>query len=176
MRLKIFTLLIALWICSISTFAQQKNNTFEFVKTEGSHTAKVVFKVKPFAHSKHKLTYSKQLDITVLKVDGRMALGVDGNAPKIEIQSLHFYFDGKKVFIPRRLYSDCFEPNFDSDYFQLKIGDDGKSLLAFMAGSDGAGSYQVYWVLRKDGKHSRFSKACSDCNYTDFIKGFFDKI
>ena len=51
--------------------------------------------------------------------------------------------------------------------------DDYKSVFIFMDGGDGSGNYQVLWVLRLDGKHSRFSGACSDCGFIDFYSGFF---
>jgi hypothetical protein len=138
------------------------------VKTKGSHTAKVVFKTKPFVRAKHKVEISKRGTV----IDGQVALGTDDTVPRTEIGSVKLFFDGKEVIVPRRLYTDCYEPNFGSDYFRVKFGDHGESLLVFMAGSDAAGGYQVYWVFRKDGKHSRFSAACSDCDYTGVIEFF----
>ena len=110
----------------------------------------------------------------MLEVDGRVALGVDETVPRVEIKSVEFYFDGRRVAVPRGLYSDCFDPNFGKEYFAVKNGDDGASVLVLMAGGDGAGGYQVVWVLRKDGRHSRFSTPCSDCDYAGFLTFFTD--
>jgi len=153
----------------------KKVGTFRFTEKRGMHAARLVFRTGAFERSKHKITYGKRLELTVLKVDGHMALGVDGNVPRVEIQSIDFFFDGKKVTVPRRLYADLYEPNLDKNYFATKIGDDESSLLVFMAGSDAAGGYQVIWVLRKDGRHSRFSTPCSDCDYTGFLSFFVDQ-
>jgi len=42
-----------------------------------------------------------------------------------------------------------------------------------MSGGDAAGHYEVIWVLRRDGRHTRFSGACGDCGFLDFRSGFF---
>jgi len=95
-------------------------------------------------------------------VDGRPAIGTDGNIPGVEIDSMRFYLDGKEIRIPSRLYADCFEPNFGNDYVTLKFGRDLQSVIISMSGSDGAGGYQVVWRLRKNGQHRRsISVSCS---------------
>jgi hypothetical protein len=162
-------LLLAAGAASAQRAPAGKVGTFRFAKDVGGHKARLVFKTAEFDRSRHRITYGKRLDLKVLEVDGRMALGVDGNVPRTEIRSVEFYFDGRRVAVPRRLYADCFEPSFGQDYFAVKAGDDGGSLLVFMAGSDAAGSYQVVWVLRGDGHHSRFSSPCSDCDYNGFL-------
>jgi hypothetical protein len=110
----------------------------------------------------------------VSKIDGRPPLGTDGGIPQIEIESVRFFIDGKEVPVPKDLYSDCYEPNFESNAsFAMKFADNLKGVFVFMGGSDAAGSYQVLWVLRRDARHSRFSAACSDCEFIDFRSGFF---
>jgi hypothetical protein len=166
------TILLAI---TASVSAQSgKVGTFRFVKKVGRHTARLAFRTGAFDRQNHRISYSKRLDLEVLDVDGRMALGVDGNIPRTEIQAIEFYLDGKRVAVPRRLYADCFEPDFGKRSFAIKAGDDGGSLLVFMAGSDAAGGYLVTWVLRKDGRHSRFSTPCSDCDYEGFLSFFLD--
>ena len=177
--MKILTALTLLLLSVMTVSAQRapagKVGTFRFAEERGGHKARLVFRTGAFNRSKHRITYGKRLDLSVLEVDGRMALGVDGNVPRTEIRSIEFSFEGKSIAVPKRLYADCFEPNFGKDYFAVKAGDDGNSLLVFMAGSDGAGGYQVIWVLRKDGRHSRFSTPCSDCDYTGFMTFFVDR-
>jgi hypothetical protein len=169
-------LLTVFAFAAVSTFAQSKKvGVFRFSEKAGKHTAELMFRTGAFEPSKHTITYGKRLDLTILEVDGRTALGVDGNVPRVEIQSVAFYFDGKKVAVPRRLYADLYEPTLEKDSFATKIGDEGSSLLVFMAGGDAAGGYQVIWVLRKDGVHSRFSSPCSDCNYSGFLGFFIDQ-
>jgi len=177
--MKVLAILTLLLLSAMSASAQHglagKARTFRFVQESGAHKARLAFRTGAFNRSKHRITHSKRLDLMVLAVDGRIALGVDGNVPRTGIRSVEFTFDGKKVSVSRSLYADCFEPNFGKSYFAIKAGDDGGSLLVFMAGGDAAGGYQVIWVLRKDGRHSRFSTACSDCDYTGFMSFFEDQ-
>jgi hypothetical protein len=177
--MKRFTILTLLLLSAAPAFAQRapagKVGTFRFAEEKGGHKVRLVFRTGPFDRSKHRITHGKRLDLTVLEVDGRMAFGVDDRIPHTEIRSVAFYFDGKRVVVPKSLYADCFEPSFGKEYFAIKAGDDGGSLLVFMAGGDAAGGYQVIWVLRKDGRHSRFSTPCSDCDYTGFMTFFMDQ-
>ena len=147
-----FAMLLVL-IISAGVFAQStETRTFRFEKTEGSHTARVVFRTKVFARAGHRST---KVVRGQTMVDGRPAIGTDGNIPGVEIASMKFYLDGKEIRIPSRLYADCFEPNFGNDYVTLKFGRDLQSVIISMSGSDGAGGYQVIWRLRKNGRHRR---------------------
>ena len=108
------------------------------------------------------------------QIDGRPPLGTDGGIPQTEIESVRLYIDGKEVPVPKDLYSDCYEPSFESNAsFAAKFADNLEGVFVFMNGSDAAGSYQVLWVFRRDARHSRFSGACSDCGFIDFSSGFF---
>jgi hypothetical protein len=165
--------------CAAGAYAQRapagKVGTFRFEDKREGHTSRLVFGTGAFEPSRHRITFGKPSDPMYLKVDGRGAFGVDGNTPRTEIKSVEFYFDGRRVAVPRGLYSDCFNPNFGADYFAVKNGDDSASVLVFMAGGDAAGSYQVIWVLRKDGRHSRFTNPCSDCDYRGLMTFFIDQ-
>lgn len=176
--MKTLTVLTLLLLSASAASAQRvpagMTGTFRFA-SQDAHNARLVFRVIAFNRSKHRISYGKRLDSPVVEVDGRMALGVDYSLPRREIQSVEFYFEGKRVSVPKSLYSDCFEPNFRQASFAFKVGDEGRSLLVFMAGSDGAGGYLVIWVLRKDGRHSRFSTPCPDCNYTGCLTFFVDQ-
>jgi len=96
--------------------------------------------------------------------------------PVVEIASMRFYFDGKEVPVTKHLFTDCYNPDladYPAENFAIRFSDDMQGVFVFMSGSDGAGSYQVIWTLRKDGRHSRFSGACGDCGFIDFRSGFF---
>jgi hypothetical protein len=107
-------------------------------------------------------------------LDGKVALGTDGGIPKIEIERMDLMFDGNTVTVPVILYRDVFEPSLIEKHFAIRLGDDPASLFVFMNGSDGAGSYQLLWVFRRDGNHSRFSVPCPDCQFIDFESGVLD--
>ena len=147
-----FAMLLVL-IISAGVFAQfTETRTYKFEEKEGSHTARVVFRTKVFARARHRSTKVVRGQTIV---DGRPAIGTDGNIPAVEIDSMRYYLDGKEIRIPSRLYADCFEPHFGNDYVTLKFGRDLQSVIISMSGSDGAGGYQVIWRLRKNGQHRR---------------------
>jgi hypothetical protein len=131
--------------------AQDKRiGTFQF-ESKASHTAKVIFQTRAFDRSKHKVEYGNFHN----RVDGRVAYGAE-SVPSVEISSVKFFFDGRAIKVPRSLYSDCYNPNFDSQKFvKMRFSRDLQSVIISMSGADGAGGYEVTWRLRKNGKHSR---------------------
>jgi hypothetical protein len=48
--------------------------------------------------------------------------------------------------------------------FETKLFDSHKHKTA----GDGAGVYEVIWVLRKDGRHTRFTESGGDCRFLNF--------
>jgi hypothetical protein len=159
--------------------AQTKGGeSFTFEQKRAGHIAKVVFITRLFDPARHRITKHKGCPL----IDGRVPYGTDCTLPHSEIAAIWFYFDRRKIKVPKKLYADCFFPPFAQkyvadgsikNYFALRIGDDLQSAFAFMSGGDTAGSYQVVWVLRQDGRHARFSGACPDCGFIDFNSGFF---
>jgi hypothetical protein len=138
-----------------------------FETEKNGHTARLAIRTRPFRKEAHKI----EVKGGGFLVDGQVAVGTDGGIPKIEIESMRLAFDGRTVTIADALFHDIFEPRFKEGSFAVRFGDDLASLFVFMAGGDGAGSYQVLWVFRLDGRHSRFSQPCSDCRFLDFEGG-----
>ena len=151
--MKATSLMFLVLLISAGVRAQSKRvETFQFEKKAGSHVARVVFRTKRFTRAGHRST---RIVRGQTMIDGRPAIGTDGNIPGVEIGSMRLYLDGKEIKIPRRLYADCFEPNFGNDYVTLEFGRAFRSVVITMSGSDGAGSYQAIWRLSKDGQHRR---------------------
>ena len=163
---------------------RQSVGSFRFSDRNRNQTATLIVRTKAFSRSTHRITFASpeylkkhNIQISPLRevrivtaIDGRGEwLGTDGEIPRVEIASMVVSFGGKTIAVPRTLYSDCFEPSFQKNTFIAKLNGIGDTLFVFMAGSDGAGSYQVMWVLRKDGHHSRFVNNCSDCDYKDVL-------
>lgn len=161
-------LVLLLLAPAVASAQSKRTGTFRFTQRQGRHTARIVVRAAAFDPSRHRVRIVTRGEARFTEVDGREALGTDATVPRFEIRAFDFYFDGKKVAVPRRLYSDLFDPGLDDDSSGIRIGDDGASLLVFMAGGDGAGSYQVIWALRADGRHSRFSHAYSGWDWTSF--------
>jgi hypothetical protein len=150
---KLFALLIIL-ISLTNILAQSKRiGTFQYQKKKGSHLARIIIFTRAFDSSKHKKTYDENSGKNL--IDGRVAYGAEG-MPKAEIQSIKFFFDGREIKVPRWLYADCYDPNFDSTNFRIRFGRERQEVFVTMSGADGAGGYEVVWVLRKNGRHSRF--------------------
>ena len=94
-----FALFLGL-IISAGVFARStETRTYKFEKKEGSHTARVVFRTKVFARAGHRST---KVVRGQTMVDGRPAIGTDGNIPRMEIVSMRVYLDGKEIKIPER--------------------------------------------------------------------------
>lgn len=151
--IRIASVMLSLLIISTSAVAQaDKVGTFKFEKKTGSHVVRVVFHTRTFERSRHRITGDETHQTSI---DGRPAIGTDGNFPQVEIDSMRVYFDGQEVKVPSRLYADCFEPHLGKGDVKLKVGSDFQSVTIEMSGSDGAGGYEMTWRLKKNGRHSR---------------------
>jgi hypothetical protein len=149
-----FLVLILVLILSAAGVVAQPQGvrTFQFEKKEGARTARLVVRTRLFARAKHPGT---RVVRGQTMVDGRPAIGTDGNIPGTEIESMVLYLDGKGIPISRRLYADCFDPKFGADYVNMKFERGFPGVIVSMSGSDGAGGYLAIWRLRKDGRHRR---------------------
>lgn len=183
--MKFLSVLLSLLLNCTGVLAQSKRiGTFQFTESKSSHTAKLILKTRLFSASAHKVTYAdehylKKHEISlgargrrpVIKIDGRIPLGTDGDLPQVEIVSLRFFFNGKEVAVPSRLYSDCYNPNLSKDSARVRFSDGGEGVFVLMNGSDGAGVYDVIWVLRADGRHSRLAREGGDCSFLNLDCG-----
>ena len=151
----------------------EREGVAEFTTKQQGHTAKIVFATRLFDARKHKIRRVG----TCITIDGRRPLGTDCNMPQVEIASMKFFFDGKEIPVPARLYSDCYTPppfkeykkrGWVNKYLNVKLSDDLERVFVFLAAGDGAGVYDVIWVLSKDGRHTRFSNSGGDCSFLNF--------
>jgi hypothetical protein len=145
----------------------------EFTEKKGIHDVRLILASRIFNQSRHRIGRARGC----VTIDGRAPLGTDCGLPKVEIASMRLFLDGKRIPIPRGLYSDCYSPPFFKDYqargimnkyLAIKFGDDMSSVFVFLAAGDGAGVYDVIWVLRKDGNHTRFTNSGEDCGFLNF--------
>jgi len=149
-----------------------REGTAEFTVSKAAHSAKLIFTSRIFVPSAHRIVRTKNC----VTIDGRKPIGTDCGVPGVEIASMRLFFDGEEIVIPKRLYSDCYEPPRFGEFKEgsknnnvaIKFSDDLKAVFVFMAGSDGAGVYDAIWILRKDGRHSRFTNSGGDCRFLNF--------
>jgi len=177
MRLSL-TLFVSLFVAGNLVAQTEKpghvtpQGTAEFSVRAGAHIAKVIFTSKIFAPSAHKIVRTKDC----LTIDGKKPIGTDCTVPSAEIASMRLFIDGREIVIPKRLYSDCYQPPRFGEYQEglrnnnvaIKFSDDLQAVFVFMAASDGAGVYNAIWTFRKDGRHSRFTNTGGDCAFLNF--------
>jgi len=104
---------------------------------------------KAFISKEHRVTYERTGDETsyVKLINGKKPWGTDGNLPKTLYNRIR-YQSGNMVFpFPKNTFMDLFEPVFEltTAYFDKATG----TLYLEAANSDGAGSYQVAWIIQK---------------------------
>ena len=148
--------------------------TAAFEKADGAHHVKLLFTTKRFQPAQHRIITRSNSCVTI---DGQVPLGTDCGMPRVEITAMRLFWDGKAVLIPSRFYSDCYSPPFFrayqakgimNQYLAIKFSDKGKAVFVFLHAGDGAGVYDVIWVLRKDGSHTRFTDSGGDCSFLNF--------
>ena len=137
--------------------AQPKRvGSFTFQKKSGDHHARVIIHTRAFDPSKHVQTYDRKSGRNL--IDGRIAYGAEGT-PQVEIASIRFYFDGKAQTVPKEIFADCYDPNFNNGLLNVTFSRDEQKVWVTMWGSDGAGAYGVVWVLRRNGRSTRYFRA-----------------
>ncbi len=138
----------------------------------GSHSVRVRLEIGQFEPTRHTvkpLRPERHATSACYEIDGRTEpLGTDCDVPSSEIRRLSVTLDGIRLKIPVQLYRDCFNPRPGND-LAVRIADDARAAFVFFRGSDAGGSYDVVWVFRADGKHSRLSCAPSQCSDGGFI-------
>jgi hypothetical protein len=174
-------LLVALGFLSVihANAAQDQKRTLnpegtaEFTEAKDGHRVRLVFTTKRFKPEQHTIAPIKNC----VTIDGRRPLGTDCGVPKVEISIMRLFWDGKEVPLARHFYSDCYSPPYFEEYqkkgwmkqfLEIRFSDDTKALFVFLHAGDGAGVYDVVWVLRKNGSHTRFTDSGGDCSFLNF--------
>lgn len=86
----------------------------------------------------------------IVAIDGRPVWGADGELPKVEVKDVAVKIKGIRIDIHKAFYSDIYEcTNAFSVYKK------GETYFVYQWNSDGAGAYQIVWVLDKNGLQQR---------------------
>ena len=98
-----------------------------------------------FAKSKHEYEFDDNK--WIVKIDGKIPYGIDGNYPKTKISRFDFWRNNILVDTPINEFNDLYEVNLGSiklfrhrDIF----------FITMLNNSDGAGAYDVIWVYQDD--------------------------
>lgn len=86
----------------------------------------------------------------ITAIDGRPVWGTDGNFPKTQVNDIKVIIDGQKIEIHEVFYSDIYECDNG-----ISIYKNGDTYFAHHWNSDGAGAYEIVWVLNKNGLKQR---------------------
>ena len=76
--------------------------------------------------------------------------GTDGGLPKTEVVDIKVTIAGNEVPIHKVFYADIYECTNDFEVYKK-----GETYFVYQRNSDGAGSYEIVWVLDKNGLKQR---------------------
>lgn len=107
---------------------------------------------KKFNKKNHKFTFYKNSKEIITKIDNQYYYGTDGYLPKIEYSEILITINGKTLKLPKEALKNLFEPNLFSTSAHYDKEND--ILYIDSLNSDGAGSYEVLWIIEK-GKYSK---------------------
>lgn len=110
----------------------------------------------PFDSTKHTLTWDRGSQRYLCAIDGRKFHGTDGDAPFAQISGLRVRIDGKEVAVPDSAWTDLYNPNLWGVrgkertlhlYAEAARSKGREHVFVHMTNSDGAGGYDVVWIL-----------------------------
>jgi hypothetical protein len=110
-------------------------------------------KTKPFSARSHKIVKSKGgcnncAKNFIDKIDGKQPWGIDGNLPTREIYKIVLSINKMQVEIPFESYNDLYQPNLEN--LQIHYDKKGNVYLYMPNNSDGAGGYDIVWVVNNN--------------------------
>jgi hypothetical protein len=110
-------------------------------------SAELIVSKTKFNPKKNKLQYHKGDDSRnemsyLEKINGKEIWGTDGNVPKIQYKQITLNLGKGSINLP---IDNLFEPNLD--YTRVNIDAKNKTIYISASNSDGAGGYEVLWII-----------------------------
>lgn len=102
---------------------------------------------KKFQKKNHSFSFHQNYKDIITKIDGQDYYGTDGYLPKIEYSQIHISINGKTFNLPKEALKNIFEPNLFSTTAHYDLEND--ILYIESLNSDGAGSYEILWIIEK---------------------------
>ena len=116
------------------------------VKLENENV-KIEISETKFIKEKHKLKFYKNEKTQLDKIDNLQIFGTDGNIPKREYKSIQIEINNVKIELPNIALKNLYEPSL---YNSKASYDEKKDILyILLSNSDGAGSYEIIWIIEK---------------------------
>ncbi len=98
-----------------------------------------------FDINQHKIKKSAEGE-RIESIDGMKPYGIDGEIPTWEVSTLSLNIHGKTIPIPVSAYKDIYEPHLKNFYATY---DKKGNIYLLLSGSDGAGGYNMVWIIKK---------------------------
>jgi len=123
-----------------------KSNLNGKVKLENGNV-KIEISETKFIKEKHKLKFYKNEKTQLDKIDNLQIFGTDGNIPKREYKSIQIEINNVKIELPNIALKNLYEPSL----YNSKASYDEKNDILYIlsSNSDGAGSYEIIWIIEK---------------------------
>ena len=125
----------------------QKSNINGILKLENDKVKIEIIETK-FIKENHKLTFVKNSNSLLDKIDGSQIFGADGNIPRRQYKSIKVKLDKTIIELPNIALKNLYEPNLENH--QANYDEKNDILYISSMNSDGAGSYEVIWVIEKN--------------------------
>lgn len=98
-----------------------------------------------FIQENHKLTYHNNQKSQLDKIDGLQIFGKDGDLPTRQYKSITVEFKDVKIKLPPDALQNLFEPTL----FNSRANYDATNKVLYISSSnsDGAGGYEIVWII-----------------------------
>ncbi len=108
---------------------------------------KISIESEKFDPSTSKLTFLKNDKSILIEINSKQFFGTDGNIPQKTYKSITVEIGSKTVQLPKISFDDLFEPSL----YKTQINYNEKEDVLYISSSngDGAGGYEVVWVIEK---------------------------
>lgn len=123
-----------------------KSNNGGIAKLENG-SVKIEISETKFIKEKHKLKFFKGNPNQLEKIDNLQIFGTDGEVPKREYKSIKIDINNIKIELPNSALKNLFEVSLHNS----KANYDAKNDILYISSSnsDGAGGYEIIWVIEK---------------------------
>jgi hypothetical protein len=82
-----------------------------------------------------------------VKIDNSQIFGTDGNIPKREYKSIQIEINNIKIELPNEALKNLYEPSLSNS--KANYDEKNDVLYVFSSNSDGAGGYEIIWIIEK---------------------------
>jgi hypothetical protein len=141
---------IPLVTCTDSSAYFEKGNLYASEIIVSIHSEK-------FDTAGHKLTYVDNSVPFLNLIDNKPFWGTDGSIPKEKIMRVRFIHVKYQLLLPESALAGLYEPNFcyrekttgkQTAFCKVFRSTDKRRIYIYMVNSDGAGAYEVTWVIQ----------------------------